>query len=136
MKQKIKGLSLFSNVGIAETYLEDLNIQIVIANELNKKRCSFYSHLYPKTQIITGDIRSVEIYNQIIKESLKKNIDFIIATPPCQGMSSAGKMDNNDPRNYLITDTIKVILDVLPKYVFLENVPEQMITQSSSWTNS
>ena len=29
----IKGLSLFANVGIAETYLKDVGIDIVVANE-------------------------------------------------------------------------------------------------------
>ena len=52
-----------------------------------------------------------------------------MATPPCQGMSSVGKMDPFDPRNHLITNTIDIILNIKPKYVFLENVPEQLITK-------
>ena len=31
---KIKGLSLFANVGVAEAYLEDLGVEICIANEI------------------------------------------------------------------------------------------------------
>lgn len=31
---KLKGLSLFANVGIAEAYLEKIGINIVVANEL------------------------------------------------------------------------------------------------------
>ena len=52
-----------------------------------------------------------------------------MATPPCQGMSSVGKMDPLDHRNYLIKDTIDIILELMPKYIFLENVPEQIITK-------
>ena len=33
----MNGLSLFANVGIAETYLKDVDIDIVVANELVKK---------------------------------------------------------------------------------------------------
>ena len=35
---KIKGLSLFANVGVAEAYLEDLGVEIRIANEIDKYR--------------------------------------------------------------------------------------------------
>ena len=41
----IKGLSLFANVGIAETYLKEVGVDIVVANELLKERAEFYKHL-------------------------------------------------------------------------------------------
>ena len=52
----MRGLSLFANVGIAETYLEELGIEISIANELLENRCRFYKHCHPKTKVIKGDI--------------------------------------------------------------------------------
>ena len=33
--EQLKGLSLFANVGIAEAYLEDLGIDICVANEID-----------------------------------------------------------------------------------------------------
>ena len=42
MFQMIKGLSLFANVGIAETYLHQVGIDIVVANELLPERARFY----------------------------------------------------------------------------------------------
>ena len=50
MEEKIKVLSLFSSGGVAEAHLEDLGIEILIANEIRKDRCKFYKHLYPKTK--------------------------------------------------------------------------------------
>lgn len=44
----MNGLSLFANVGIAETYLEQVGVDIVIANELLPNRARFYEHLYPE----------------------------------------------------------------------------------------
>ena len=40
---KLNGLSLFANVGIAETYLKEIGVDIKVANELIPKRASFYS---------------------------------------------------------------------------------------------
>lgn len=34
---KIKALSLFANVGIAETYLDNIGIDVVLANEIDEK---------------------------------------------------------------------------------------------------
>lgn len=125
---RLKGVSLFANVGIAETYLKDTGIDILVANELLEERAKFYSHLYPDSEMIIGDITQDNIYNAIISKCREKNIDFLIATPPCQGMSLAGKMDNFDPRNSLIYYAVKVIKDIQPKYVLIENVPQQLKT--------
>ena len=42
------GASLFSSAGIAETYFEEVGINIVAANELVQERADFYQALYPK----------------------------------------------------------------------------------------
>jgi len=125
----LKGLSLFSNVGVAETYLSDIGIDIVLANEIKKDRAKFYSELFPETEMVVGDITKDSVRNYIINKSKKLNVDFIIATPPCQGMSIAGKMDEFDERNQLIYYALDVIKKVRPKYVFLENVPRQLKTK-------
>jgi DNA (cytosine-5)-methyltransferase 1 len=125
----IKAISLFANVGIAETYLSDLNIDVVLANEIDKQRVKFYKHLYPKTKVIEGDITQDDIKKQIIQCAKKNEIDLLLATPPCQGMSTAGKMLKNDSRNLLITHAIDIIRELKPKFVFLENVPEQLKTK-------
>ena len=126
---KLNGLSLFANVGVAETYLDELGIEIKVANELEPKRAKFYSHLYPKTNMIIGDITDEKIRKVIVLESKKNNVDFIIATPPCQGMSLAGKMDKFDKRNQLIYYAIEVIKKIKPKYILLENVPQLLRTK-------
>ncbi len=125
---KLCGLSLFSNVGIAEILLDEINVNIKIANEIIKERSEFYKETYPNTDVICGDITQSNIFNEIVRKAKSENIDFIISTPPCQGMSNAGKKDKNDPRNYLITYAIEMIKKIKPKYVFIENVPQQLKT--------
>ena len=129
MEEKIKVLSLFSSGGVAEAHLEDLGIEILIANEIKKDRCKFYKHLYPKTEMIEGDVTNNLIKKRIIDQSLKKKINCIIATPPCQGMSIAGNMNKLDSRNQLITYGIEIIKKIKPKYIMLENVPLQLSTK-------
>lgn len=128
-KKPINAVSLFANVGLAETYFKEVGVNVVVANELLEERARFYSHLYPSVNMIVGDITDESIFEKIVKESKKKEVEFLIATPPCQGMSCAGKKDPYDPRNFLIYYAIEAVKRIKPKFVLFENVPMQQHTQ-------
>jgi DNA (cytosine-5)-methyltransferase 1 len=129
MIKKIKGLSLFANVGIAEALFSEIGIDIKIANEIDIKRAAFYSEIYPETKMICGDLTNESIMNEIVNESIKEKVNFIIATPPCQGMSEAGKRNVFDERNQLISYTIEAINRIKPDLVLIENVPTLLKTK-------
>jgi len=126
---KLIGLSLFSNIGVAEAYLKDIGAEVAVANELLEERARFYQEVYPETKMICGDITNPAVYQEILSESVKKGVNFLIATPPCQGMSTAGKQNPNDIRNWLIVYAINMIQDLKPKFILLENVPQQLKTR-------
>ncbi|MBP1943960.1 DNA (cytosine-5)-methyltransferase 1 [Bacillus luteolus] len=100
-----------------------------MANEKEEVRGEFYKHLHPKTEMIIGDITEDDIRNTIINKANALDVNLIIATPPCQGMSRHGKRELFDPRNQLITYAIDVIKKVKPMFVLLENVPKQLTTR-------
>ncbi len=121
------GASLFSSAGIAETYFEEVGIEIVAANELIQERADLYRALYPKSKMIAGNILDEEVFKTLVKNTPKK-LDFLIASPPCQGMSVAGKNRNvsqmlMDERNYLVFKIIDFIKLKSPDFVLIENVP-------------
>lgn len=124
--QNMKGLSLFAGAGIGETYLKDCNINISTANELLPKRANLYRFFNPDCNMICGDITDDKVFQKIITDA--RGIEFLLASPPCQGMSIAGKNRHQgtmstDPRNYLITRVFETISELQPKYVLIENVP-------------
>lgn len=127
--KKIKAMSLFANVGIAETFLNEMGVDVVLANEISPERVNFYRKLYPSVDVITGDIANKNVQEELIKKAIDNKINLIIATPPCQGMSTAGKKDSSDYRNNLICEAVKVIKATRPDYVLIENVPQQLITK-------
>lgn len=125
--KKLRGVSLFASAGIGDAFLEEVGVHIVAANEQVKDRAELYQQLYPETKVIAGDILDTEVFSKVIKASSGK-IDFLIATPPCQGISIAGKNRNLtkmqlDPRNYLINAAIDFIKIKKPDYILIENVP-------------
>jgi len=124
----MKAISLFANVGIAETYLREIGLDVVVANELLEDRVAFYRHLYPECDMVCGDITKKKVYDELIRKAKSANVDFLMATPPCQGMSIAGHNSPYDERNSLVKYAVDAILDLDPKYVLLENVPQQLGT--------
>lgn len=126
-KEKLVALSLFSNVGIAETYFKELGVKVAVANELLPERAKFYEHLYPETKMICGDITDPLVFDTVKNDAIQAGVNLLIATPPCQGMSNAGIKNPMDERNYLIYYAVEMVKAIKPDYVILENV--YMITK-------
>ncbi|MFV0556992.1 MAG: DNA (cytosine-5-)-methyltransferase [Lactovum sp.] len=124
----MKGISLFSSAGIGEYYLKDSGIDLVVANELIERRANLHKKIYPECAVVQGDITDKKVFDEIISVASKHKIDFLIASPPCQGISVAGKNRKlndmaEDERNYLILYAIEAIKELNPKYIIIENVP-------------
>ena len=124
----MKAISLFSCGGIGELLLHELGIEVLAANELIESRAKVFQHLYPETKMIIGDIRDSKIKTEIFK--FKNNSpELLLATPPCQGLSTVGKNKvaadySEDARNFLIFDIITIIKEFDFKYILIENVPK------------
>lgn len=127
----MKGLSLFANVGIAEIYSPLVGLEFVVANELLEKRADFYSEMHPSSQMICGDITDTQVFDRVLSASKNRGVDFILATPPCQGMSRAGMMCRDDERNNLIKYVVKMALALRPSAMLIENVPTALNTKIS-----
>ncbi len=126
---KIKAISLFSSAGIGELLLKDTNVNIIAANELLPKRAECYSHFYPETDMYCSDITLEETQEYMISAAKKDNAKMLIATPPCQGLSTLGKNKKQihyegDKRNYLILSALNVIDKCDFDYILIENVPK------------
>tara|TARA_Y100001960_G_scaffold333364_1_gene438078 strand:- start:2305 stop:3357 length:1053 start_codon:yes stop_codon:yes gene_type:complete len=123
----MRGCSLFSGAGIAETFLADLGINIVAANEIIERRANLYRSLNQNVNVVIGDIWDKRVFKNLI-DAVSGRINVLIATPPCQGISVAGKNRRQDEfeedeRNYLIFKVIEFIHKKEPDYILIENVP-------------
>lgn len=137
----MKAITLFSSGGIGDLAIRKHDIQILVANELIESRARLYKQNFSETEMIQGDIWAVK--DEIIAKTQKylqgDELDFVFATPPCQGMSKNGQgkllrgirdglKPKFDKRNQLIIPTIQIIKTLHPKTIFLENVPEMVNT--------
>lgn len=85
---------------------------------------SHHPELSPVRHFFLGDVRKItgkEILADLGKEV--GEIDCVFGSPPCQGFSSAGKRDVMDPRNSLVFEFARLIVEIKPKTIIFENVP-------------
>lgn len=71
-----------------------------------------------------GDVRNITGQEMLDAMGLEKgDVDCVMGGPPCQGFSVAGKQDVMDPRNSLVFEFARLILEIDPKTYVMENVP-------------
>lgn len=52
------------------------------------------------------------------------HIDCVIGSPPCQSFSKAGKQEVGDPRDNITFEFARLVLELQPTFMAMENVPE------------
>lgn len=133
-------ISLFSSAGVGCYGFKKNGFECIATNEIIQRRLDVQKYNKKckyETGYICGDITldatKQQLYDEIKlwnkKEKLKQ-VDVVIATPPCQGMSVANHKKNETEiiRNSLVIESIKIIKKIHPKFFVFENVPAFMKT--------
>lgn len=128
MSEKISAISLFSSAGIGELRIHN-KIHVLLANEVVPKRAECYRFFYPETKVLCEDITKDSVKEKIIRFANQNKVRLLIATPPCQGLSTLGKNKKQsqyekDERNYLFLEILDIIDSCDFDYILIENVPK------------
>lgn len=71
-----------------------------------------------------GDVRKFTGEQMLAELGLKRGeVDIVLGSPPCQGFSIGGKRNVMDPRNSLVFEFARLVLEIWPKGLVFENVP-------------
>jgi DNA (cytosine-5)-methyltransferase 1 len=108
-----KVLSLFTGGGGMDIGFELAGFSTITCVDNDPESCKTIRRNRPEWEMFEGDIRDFKP---------KKSYDIIAGGPPCQGFSTAGKGDPNDPRNFLWTEYFRIVNEVRPLALVLENV--------------
>lgn len=71
---------------------------------------------------VSENILNVDLTLGVPNDHKLQGIDVLIAGPPCQGFSTAGKRRIDDDRNHLLTLTGRLASRISPKVLVVENV--------------
>ncbi|MHA2223971.1 MAG: DNA cytosine methyltransferase [Candidatus Hodarchaeales archaeon] len=104
---------------------------INLAVDIDYRTLQTYHSNLPKTRLIDKDIQNLHS-NEILAELDHQYPDIIIASPPCESFSSANPNRRKstydqlyaDEKGRLLLHTIRIIMDLEPKFFIIENVPQ------------
>ncbi|MBM3160841.1 MAG: DNA cytosine methyltransferase [Bacteroidetes bacterium] len=120
----MKTIDLFCGCGGMTLGFQWAGFDSIIASDIDENCGKTISRNFPKTKFLLGDISNIE-KNKFDLILQRHTIDIITGGPPCQGFSLANKNRNkveDDPRNRLFYEFVKVIKWCNPKAFVMENV--------------
>lgn len=129
-------VSLFSGAGIADTGYARAGFQVRAQVEVDPDRAAAGRVNFPESTWFVSDVR--ECLSDVVGLPVldRDGTDLLIATPPCQGMSSSNpsrgkratpKADALDEKNGLILEVIPYAHALTPRMIVCENV-RQILT--------
>ncbi|WP_288498792.1 DNA cytosine methyltransferase [uncultured Acinetobacter sp.] len=121
MKKKV--IDLFAGAGGLSLGAIRAGFEVVGAIELDEHAISTHCKNFPLITHIQKNISELSGL-EILKELnlSKEDLCGIIGGPPCQGFSTMGKRDLNDPRNNLFNDFFRIVKELEPDFFVAENV--------------
>lgn len=117
----MKILDLFCGIGGLSLGFEQAGFEVISAIDMWPDAIKTYNH---NRDDKVGTVISIEDFNDSILPRLAQEhkITGIIGGPPCQGFSTVGQRDINDPRNQLYLEFYKAVSIVNPVFFVIENV--------------
>lgn len=133
MGKQLGYVSLFSSAGVGCYGFNQVGYDCIVTSELIQRRIDVQKANRVCSQdegYIAGDITDPVIHSQIFsaiknwqKVNQRDEVDVLVATPPCQGISVANHKKKDElGRNSLVVESIKIINEVAPRYFIFENV--------------
>lgn len=117
----LKAIELFCGCGGMGLGLKNAGFDVLYANDINEDAVKTYRENLKETIVECGDITQINPFD--VKKKIKnQKIDLIVAGTPCQGFSTSGKRNPNDPRNKLFKQLIKFVNAFKPEIFVMENV--------------
>lgn len=139
-QNKMTYISLFSGAGVGCYGFSMENFDCIATVEIIERRLKIQK--YNKKCFYDSGYIADDLTKQTTKDKIFSEIDFwknkhnikevdvVVATPPCQGMSVANHKKNNETvRNSLIVESIKLINQIRPKVFIFENVRAFLTTE-------
>ena len=138
-RERLNVIDLFAGCGalssgFANARAAEYTIACAIENDPAAAE-SFRSN-HPDSAVIVRDIRTVYSGQIRAMANLKKDeVDVVIGGPPCQGFSTVGKRQANDPRNLMFLEFVRIVRDLRPRAAVMENVPQFLSAAGGSHWN-
>jgi DNA (cytosine-5)-methyltransferase 1 len=123
--------SLFAGCGGCSLGLRQAGFRINLAVDLDQDACDTYATNLGREAVWRADLSKISPHSLLERSGLNLgDVDLLVGGPPCQGFSSAGAKDWNDPRNILLRSFVEIVTSLMPTWFIMENV-EGLLTANN-----
>jgi DNA (cytosine-5)-methyltransferase 1 len=123
LRRRPQVVDLFAGAGGLSLGFEQAGYDVVAAVELDPVHAAVHEYNFPYSTVFCRDVSTVtgdEIRaNSQLGDS---ELHAVVGGAPCQGFSMMGKRALDDPRNRLVAEFARIVLELQPRYFVLENV--------------
>ncbi|MDP5338143.1 MAG: DNA cytosine methyltransferase [Nodularia sp. (in: cyanobacteria)] len=124
-------VDLFCGAGGITQGLSQAGFTPLASVEISPIASATHNKNFPKCHHFCGDIEQFSAQDWL-QQIGSPEVNVVVGGPPCQGFSVAGKRDPKDPRNRLFYEFVRVVSEIRPWYVVMENVPGILTIQKGS----
>ena len=117
--------SLFSGGGGFHLGMERAGFDVVLASDINVRAQSTHKKNWPSLPFLAKDVRQVHA-EELFELAGGRKPEVIFGGPPCQGFSTLGAKISADPRNLLFDAFVRLVDELQPKVVVMENVKSML----------
>jgi DNA (cytosine-5)-methyltransferase 1 len=121
---KFKAIDLFCGAGGLSIGLKKSGFRVCLGVDIDEKALKTYKCNLKRTKVLKEDIKKVTGEKITELTGINRHDNFLLAgCPPCQGFSSLGKRDASDEKNELVYEYVRIINELEPSFILMENVP-------------
>jgi DNA (cytosine-5)-methyltransferase 1 len=116
-------ISTFAGAGGSSLGYSMAGFRELLAVEWDNNAVETFKLNFPDVPVYHGDIAKLSVDEVLQITGLKVGeLDVFDGSPPCQGFSTAGKRQLDDPRNQLFREYVRLLRGLRPKVFIMENV--------------
>ena len=113
-KSELNIIDLFSGCGGFSYGFQQAGYNVILGVDNTEVALKTFENNHKGSSALVLDLHEEDSINKIIKAKGDKEIDVIIAGPPCQGFSLTGTRKENDERNTLFNSVFDLAAKVNP----------------------
>jgi len=127
----INFVDLFCGAGGMTQGMTQAGFSPVASVEINPFASNTHVNNFPECRHYSGDIEEFDP-RRWLERCGSPDVHLVVGGPPCQGFSVAGRRDPDDARNRLFRQFVRVVSELKPWYLVMENVPGILTMQKGA----
>lgn len=120
-------IDLFCGAGGLSNGLMRAGFNVVLGLDFDRHALKTFAANHPGAKAVEADIQEVTGAD-LLRQAGVSRVDLLAGGPSCQGFSTHGKRLEDDPRNFLYKEFLRIVEELQPATVIMENVKGLIIS--------